>query len=87
MTNVTGLNCSEVIAFLADYLDHELDVATAARFEWHLERCASCRNYLASYRDTIRMARAANRVPELHVEEPPEDLVTAIVNSVRPKQQ
>ena len=87
MTDATRLNCSEVIAFLADYLDHELDAATLAKFEWHLERCASCRNYLASYRETIQLARAADRIPELHVEEPPEDLVAAILNSVRPKQQ
>lgn len=84
MTDAPRLNCEQVIAFLADYLEHGLDAETLAKFEWHLERCASCRNYLASYRDTILLARAADRVPELHVEEPPEDLVAAILASVRP---
>jgi len=75
------LPCREIIAFLADYLDGSLAPETRSEFDRHLGVCPSCVAYLASYRDTIRMAKAASI--EADAGEPPEDLVKAIVASVR----
>jgi anti-sigma factor (TIGR02949 family) len=36
------VNCEEVLAHLADYLDRELDGPFSARVEHHLERCRGC---------------------------------------------
>jgi predicted anti-sigma-YlaC factor YlaD len=73
------LTCREIIDFIVDYLDHELDGATAALFQQHLERCVSCRAYLATYQETIRMARQSC-LPE-RSDEIPEELVMAILQS------
>jgi predicted anti-sigma-YlaC factor YlaD len=82
MTATIPMNCEEVLSFLADYLENELPAPVLERFQWHLERCVSCRNYLAMYSDTIRVAKAASTAPMLHVQEPPEDLVQAILKTV-----
>ena len=73
------LPCREIIAFLADYLDGTLDAAARAEFDRHLAVCASCVAYLASYEATIRMAKAAAR--EIDSGDPPEELVTAILDA------
>jgi predicted anti-sigma-YlaC factor YlaD len=82
MTATIPMNCEEVLSFLADYLEDGLPAPVLERFEWHLERCVSCRNYLATYGETIRVAMAASSAPMLHVQEPPEDLVEAILKTV-----
>lgn len=69
--------CSVVIEFLDDYDAGELDPMRTAAFERHLELCASCRNYLHSYRLTIEMEKDAFADPDLT--EPPEELVAAIL--------
>ena len=75
------ITCKELIAFLADYLDGALPQETNAEFERHLAVCDSCVQYIATYRETIRMAKG---VEELPIEDPPEDLVKAIVASILP---
>ena len=75
------LPCREIIAFLADYLDGALALETRSEFDRHLAVCPSCVAYLAGYRDTIRMAKAASL--EADAGDPPEELVRAIVESVR----
>ena len=77
------ITCRELISFLADYLEHELPEEKSADFERHLAVCPSCREYLATYRETIAMAKTATASPELRVEDVPEDLVTAILSSIR----
>lgn len=74
------LPCREIIAFLADYLDGALAAETRSEFDRHLAVCPSCVAYLASYRDTIRMAKAAS--DDADADDPPEELVRAIVASV-----
>ena len=69
--------CREVLEFLGDYDAGELDPMRTAAFERHLELCASCRNYLHSYRVTIELEKDAFADPELG--EPPEELVAAIL--------
>ena len=70
------MTCREALDFLMAYLDGELTAEQRAAFDEHLSICASCRRYLASYRETVRLERIANleEAPPL-----PDDLVRAIV--------
>lgn len=77
------LTCEQLIAFLADYLEERLDAETLVAFERHLAVCRSCVAYLASYRETILMARAATLAPALNVEDVPEELVAAVLAVAR----
>lgn len=49
--------CKKCIEFLADYLDGELPEEQRAEFEMHLNLCPPCREYLDSYRETIKVTR------------------------------
>ena len=69
------LPCTEIIGFLADYLDGALSSERRFEFDRHLAVCPSCVAYLETYKETIRMAKAA----ELPVEDAPEDLIKAIL--------
>ena len=71
------LPCREIIAFLADYLDGTLDAGARAEFDRHLAVCPSCVAYLASYQVTVAMTKASAQ----DVADPPEELVTAILES------
>lgn len=62
------MTCEEVITVLLEYLDRTLDAEVVARLEAHLETCAPCRAYLATYKRTVATVRAAGRA------EMPEDL-------------
>jgi len=53
------MTCREFIDFLDDYVDERLGALTRATFESHLAACRHCRDYLRTYRDTIRLARSA----------------------------
>lgn len=75
-------DCKELITFLGDYLARELPPERNLEFERHLAICESCVQYLASYQETIRMARAAVDPPRLAVEEMPADLINAILASI-----
>lgn len=76
------ITCKELIAFLADYLEGELPPERNREFERHLAVCDSCVQYIATYEESIRMARAAMTAPELRVEDVPEDLVRAILSTL-----
>jgi anti-sigma factor RsiW len=78
---MSSVTCIEVIAFLDAYVDDELDVDTRGDFDRHLLVCPSCRAYLASYRETIELARgAAEREEDLAHDAPPE-LIEAVLTS------
>jgi predicted anti-sigma-YlaC factor YlaD len=51
------LSCQECAEFLDDYLTGSLDAEVAATFEVHLEKCPPCRDFLESYKDTIRIGK------------------------------
>ena len=80
MTERPYLPCTEIIGFLADYLDGELTPERKSEFDRHLAVCPSCVAYLETYRETIRMAKAAEELP---VDEVPEDLIKAILAVTR----
>ena len=73
--------CREILEFLGDYDAGELDPMRTAAFERHLELCASCRNYLHSYRVTIELERHA--FDDAGFGDPPEELVATIL-AIRP---
>ena len=75
------MTCLEIADFLFDYLSGELAADVRLRFERHLALCGNCRAYLATYRATIRLASAANVTATAAAV--PEELVTAIVDSLR----
>jgi anti-sigma factor RsiW len=54
--------CREAIDVLADYLDGTMPRDLAAELERHLDDCAPCRAYLATYRKTRELGAAAARV-------------------------
>ncbi|MDJ0949691.1 MAG: zf-HC2 domain-containing protein [Alphaproteobacteria bacterium] len=76
------LTCREVEAFLIDYLEGTLPRAQRAVFDLHLRMCRECRDYLAAYRKSVELGRAAFARPEDPVgPEVPEDLVKAILDA------
>jgi anti-sigma factor RsiW len=81
------ITCRELIEFLIDYVDGALPEERRTEFERHLKVCPSCRNYLDSYRMTIKLGKAAltpSDEPASGVA--PEGLVRA-VRAARLKQQ
>jgi anti-sigma factor RsiW len=83
MSAMAPVDCRELITFLCDYLSNELPSERRAAFEEHLAECRSCVQYLATYEETIRMARAATAAPEWSAEDMPEELVRAILAATR----
>jgi len=69
------MTCREFITFLLDYFG-ELDAAQRARFDAHLAVCPGCVNYLKSYREAIRLGKAALADPEEPI---PDELAAAIL--------
>lgn len=75
------MNCREVIAFLVEYLDGELPADARAEFERHLSLCESCVAYLATYRETIQISRMAAARKDDFLDDAPEELIEAILQS------
>ena len=78
------LTCKEFDGFLADYLSGELAQDVRANFEHHLDLCPQCVDYLATYRDSIRLGQKA-----FEQEQPPavpEQLIAAILAARRAEQ-
>ena len=78
------MTCRELIDFLAAYLDGELEPETRERFERHLSLCKSCVDYLATYRETVRLGKQACGPDDSLPEDVPSELVDAILAS-RPR--
>lgn len=72
------MSCRDIIEFLMDYENRELPIAQRLLFEIHLRLCPQCRDYLDSYRKTVRLGQAAAAEDEPTM---PEDLVRAILAS------
>jgi anti-sigma factor RsiW len=76
------MTCRELAAFLDDYLAGNLPAKTTHAFDLHLARCANCRRYLASYRESARLARLVFEDDLAMVPpEVPDQLVRAIVSA------
>jgi len=83
MSAMAPVDCREMITFLADYLANELPAERRRLFDGHLALCDSCVEYLATYEETIRMARAATDAGDLPAM--PEELVNAILEATKPR--
>jgi anti-sigma factor RsiW len=77
------MTCAQAIEFIRSYLADELPESERAVFAAHLAICEDCRNYLASYETTIRLAQQvgetcanAELLPPL-----PESLLRALLDS------
>ena len=80
------LSCKEFVEFLGEYVDEVIPIERRKIFERHLAICPDCTAYLASYRRTIEMTRASADVDvKAIVEGMPEELVVAIVESLKRK--
>ncbi len=78
------LTCREFVEFLDDYVSHALAGDALASFEKHLSDCPPCVVYLETYRQSIRMGRAALKGSDQPIPEGvPADLVRAILAARR----
>ena len=75
------MTCRDLTEFLAEYVGGELDAVVRADFEAHIGRCPDCVVFIAQYRRTIEVSHAA--FDEVQTETIPEELVNAIVQSLR----
>src|SRR5262249_49907045 len=73
------ITCRHLIDFLMDYVNGELPPAERHEFERHLKVCPPCVAYLDTYRESIRLGKAAAiQADEASI---PDDLVKAILAS------
>ena len=72
------MTCQEFIEFLMEYLLGEVD---RAKFDAHLAVCPSCVAYLKSYQETVKMGKAVMSGTDEQLEDPPEELVNAILEA------
>lgn len=76
------ITCREFEDFVQQYLDGELPSPQLAIFELHLRICRECRDYLAAYRRSLEIGRAASKTDdETLPEDVPEDLIKAILEA------
>jgi anti-sigma factor RsiW len=62
-----------------DYLTGERSASERAVFDEHIEECPDCKSYLAAYRETVRLSKAACQDGDDVPGDVPEDLVRAIL--------
>lgn len=74
------MTCKELIEFLYRYVDGELPDAQRAEFDRHMAMCGPCKRYLETYRETIRLSRAAMCCGE-EAPKMPEEMVQAILRA------
>lgn len=55
--------CRELFAKLSEYMDRELDTATAEEIRRHLEDCPPCQTCLSTLEQTVKLCGAVSRQP------------------------
>jgi anti-sigma factor RsiW len=75
------ITCKQLIEFIADYVDGQLDEVSRSDFERHLAVCKSCQTYLEMYRQTVTAVRAL--APDEPLDDIPEELVRSILTRRR----
>ena len=73
------MTCREATEVLDRYLDRELPRREALAFRLHLLLCPACRNYLRSYKLTIRAAKNAMLAPD---GPPPSDMPEELIKAI-----
>ena len=74
------ISCRQFEDFVADFVEGSLPADERRLFELHLKTCSECRRYLARYRATLELSRAAKEEPPPEV---PLELVRAVADAVR----
>ncbi len=59
------MTCDELMALLADYVGDELVVEHRETVRVHIDGCAKCGTYVATYTHTVRIARALPKCGQL----------------------
>jgi anti-sigma factor RsiW len=72
------MTCKQVVESLERHLAGELGTGARETLESHLATCTNCRRYLASYQNTVLLAKHAGEAPPAEV---PEGLVQAILSA------
>ena len=78
------ITCGQFESFLLDYLEGSLPTGQRRVFELHLAICRECRDYLAAYKETVKLEKQAFADPGAPLPESvPEDLITAVLEAQR----
>jgi anti-sigma factor RsiW len=75
------ITCADLEEFVADYLDGSLAEPRRRALETHLDDCAACREFVAAYQRTVRVAKKVFD-DKSATAEAPENLVQAILVSL-----
>ena len=52
---MADLTCRELVELVTDYLEGALPPRDRLRFEQHLRACGNCTQYVAQFRETLRL--------------------------------
>jgi len=52
---MADLTCKELVELVTDYLESALSRRDRKRFEQHIDGCTNCTEYVAQFRETIRL--------------------------------
>lgn len=65
-SSMERLTCQQVTDTIIDYLNDDMQSETKRRFDNHLQGCADCRAFLATYNSTVRATRSLSydAIPE-----------------------
>ena len=78
------ITCGQFESFLLDYLEGSLPAGQRRIFELLLAVCRECRDYLAAYKETVKLEKKAFADPGAPPPDSvPNDLVTAILKAKR----
>jgi anti-sigma factor RsiW len=75
------ITCADLEEFVAGYLDGSLPEPRRRALEKHLDGCAACREFVAAYQRTVRVAKKVFEEKGATAEAP-ENLVQAILVSL-----
>jgi len=76
------ITCEEFEGFVVAYLEDQLPQRQRSVFEFHLKICRECRDYLAAYRRTVELGKAAFAEPAAPMpDDVPDDLIKAVLEA------
>ena len=76
------ITCEQFEDFVLAYIEDELPRRQRSVFEFHLKICRECRDYLAAYRRTVELGKAAFAEPSAPLPDTvPEDLIKAVLDA------
>ena len=73
------MTCRELTDILDRYIDGDLPRGQQLALKVHLLGCRDCRNYLRTYRQTIRASQALAKTPDAP---PPPDMPEELVKAI-----